>query len=444
MKLTNLIFKDFSFNAKKRIKKNLTSKLSQNFLLIFIQIFYPSAMIAIYGLENFGIWLFLIALPSIFSVINFNVNAAAQTEMSICFNKKNNNKLFKIFTNTLFITIFLILLIIFISIILINLNLINFKILSKFSRIEKNLILFFIFSSFILNFFNSIFKCSLNFKGNISLDSYLETVYDALGKIAILISGFFYNSILIASIFLFCSVVLKVITYYILFLVLIKEKLFNYKSVSFLEIKRLFRISIAYYLETFSSLVKENFQLIIIGIFFNAEIIGIVGTLKTLFYFLPMRIWNIFQSILNYEIISFYTKKKYLALKKNFKKFLYFYLFNTSIFFLCVLTIGKYIYNLWIHNSHQIDTITIFLISLDVSVLLLSSNLKFVGKSINKFTRMSVFSLIIFISILIIAYFLFKEDYSYLTIFILNIIESIFTSFFNYFNLIKLFNKIKN
>ena len=83
MKAFKNLFLTFSNNNKKRIKKNFISQISLNISLVIIQILFPPLMINIYGLENFGIWVFLTAIPYAFSILNFNLNLAARTEMSI-------------------------------------------------------------------------------------------------------------------------------------------------------------------------------------------------------------------------------------------------------------------------------------------------------------------------------------------------------------------------
>ena len=97
------IFKfNFSKEQNKRIFKNFTSQISFNVSLTIWQILFPPLMIMIYGLENFGIWIFLTAIPSTFAILNFDLNAAAKTAMSIYFNQNNKNKVNEIFNKSLF------------------------------------------------------------------------------------------------------------------------------------------------------------------------------------------------------------------------------------------------------------------------------------------------------------------------------------------------------
>ena len=88
MNISNYILRYFSRNDKKRITKNFTSNLVNNFINILTQFFFPVLMITIYGIENFGLWIFLLAIPDIFYLLNLDFNSAARTELSILYNQK--------------------------------------------------------------------------------------------------------------------------------------------------------------------------------------------------------------------------------------------------------------------------------------------------------------------------------------------------------------------
>ena len=444
MKLINLFFKDLNFNDKKRIKKNLTSKLSQNFFLVFIQIFFPPAMITIYGIENYGIWLFIISLPSVISILNFNINSAAQIEMSILYNKKKYNELSIIFTNSVFLIIIFSVFITFSAFFLIKLDFFNFNLLSQFDEKEKQIIFILIFSSLILNILNGIFKSGINFKGNISSDTYFEIFFDLTGKILIITAGYLSNNLIISILILFLTNLLKIIFYFVFFINTQSKNLFYIKKISFFEIKRLFKLSVPYYLESISLFLKENYQIIIIGIFFNASLVGMVGTLKTMFFFLPLRIWSMLQQVLNYEITKLVASKQIIKIKKLFNKifkllitFILFFLLNIHLF-------GELFYNIWTNFLYKPDYLFIFYLSLETSIIILASSLKILGKSINEFFKVSLFTISIYFFNLLILINFFKNDYQILTLFILNLLMSIFILIFNFINFKLLLKKISN
>ena len=115
------IFKfNFSKEQNKRISKNLTSQISLNISLTILQILFPPLMIMIYGLANFGTWIFLTAIPSTLAILNFNLNTAAKIEMSIYFNQNNKNKVNEIFNNSIVLTFILVAFLILITTLIIN------------------------------------------------------------------------------------------------------------------------------------------------------------------------------------------------------------------------------------------------------------------------------------------------------------------------------------
>ena len=74
---------------KKRIKKNIFSGISSEMTQILTQISFTPLMIYFWGIENFGVWIFLLAIPNIFSIFNVNFNNAAINEMTIFNSNKN-------------------------------------------------------------------------------------------------------------------------------------------------------------------------------------------------------------------------------------------------------------------------------------------------------------------------------------------------------------------
>ena len=44
-------------------------------------------MIMFWGVENFGIWIFITAIPSTFSILNLNFSQAAKIEMTLNYSK---------------------------------------------------------------------------------------------------------------------------------------------------------------------------------------------------------------------------------------------------------------------------------------------------------------------------------------------------------------------
>ena len=93
MKNTN--FLSYTKLQYKRFTNNIISFFSVFSFQTIIQIIYPPAMLFAWGVENFGVWLFLSSIPTTLSIFNINVSFASRTEMSVNFEKKNTKKLTK-------------------------------------------------------------------------------------------------------------------------------------------------------------------------------------------------------------------------------------------------------------------------------------------------------------------------------------------------------------
>ena len=52
-------------------------------------------MLFTWGVENFGVWLFLSSIPTTLAIFNINVSFASRTEMSVNFEKNPEEKEYK-------------------------------------------------------------------------------------------------------------------------------------------------------------------------------------------------------------------------------------------------------------------------------------------------------------------------------------------------------------
>ena len=144
-------------------------------------------MKTIYGIENFGLWIFLLAIPDIFYLLNLDFNSAARTELSILYNQKKYFKIKLYFNNFAFLNY----LIFFVSLplILIASSYIDLN-LDIFSTTEKDnlrLIFYIIFFCFFLKFLIGIFDCGISYKGQNHICENINTSFEIFSKIIILI-----------------------------------------------------------------------------------------------------------------------------------------------------------------------------------------------------------------------------------------------------------------
>ena len=420
------IFKfNFSKEQNKRILKNLISQISFNISLTILQILFPPLMIMIYGLENFGIWIFLTAIPSTLAILNFDLNAAAKTEMSIHSNQNNKNKVNEIFNNSCVLTIIFIAFFILITALMINFYDFNLNILKDLKSNELKIILICIFLSFYLNLFNNIFKTGISYWGRLDVITYLDTFFDFFTKLLIIISGLIFNELLFASIALLIASILKLIVFYYFFLNYNQYlTLFSFKLFSKKQIIKLFKLSTSYYLTAATGVIKNSSQIIILGVFFNSQVVGMVSTLKTLFYFLPLRVWSITGRTLFYEFIKLYSEKKFDLLKKNYFKYLKFATIFITLFLLASMLFGEYIYNLWLNSAYNLNYKILLFIIFEVGFHVLATSISILNRTINKFFQISFIILIINLIIILIACLFFYYQKSYLFLFLFNLIGS--------------------
>ena len=444
------ILKSLSLNLSKeqttRISKNFISQVTLNLSLTVFQLLFPPLMIMTYGLENFGIWIFLTAIPSVLAVFNFDLNAAAKTEMSIYYNKKNINKINEVFNNSILLTLIFIALLSIISFLIIRSYDFKLDILRSINVNELKIILICVFSTFFLNIFNSIFRTGITYWGRLDISTYLETFFDLCSKVLIIILGIIFKKLVFAFIALLIASIFKIIIFYFFFLYYNKYlTLFSFNLISKKQLLKLFKLSIPYYLDSTSNIIKHSLQIIILGIFFNAQIVGLVSTLKTLFYFFPLRTWSVFSRVIYYEFTKLYAEKKFTKLKYIYIKILKLgSLFMITLVFGSLL-IGEYAYNFWLNNSYNFDYYLLILIILDLAFFISASSVAYINRSINKFFEISFFQIIINLTIVIATYLLFINQQSFYLLFLLNLIGSILILIYSIYYLVnlKIFGKFK-
>ena len=135
-------------------------------------------MILLWGVDQFGIWVFFISVPATLALFNINFTAAARQEMIIFDTKGEFKKVEEIFHNSLvlvFVNIVLFSFIIFFSYFFIDYN---FAALKSLSVNETNKILFFIVLAFYLEIFNSIFIAGISFRGKFYLNANIKTCFE--------------------------------------------------------------------------------------------------------------------------------------------------------------------------------------------------------------------------------------------------------------------------
>lgn len=435
MQIRNLLNLNLSNSQINRVFKNISSQITLNFINTLSQLIFPPLMIIIFGIEKFGFWIFLLSIPSLIGF--FNISEAARIEMSINYNKKKKSEVQKIFINSNFLTSFITLLFVFISLIFLKFYHLDNKFIEE---IDFKFLIFFIFTSFYLNFLFSILRNGILYKGILYIDTYIQSFFDIFSKVLILILGFYTQNLLYAGLALFVSNVIQSCVLYYFFTINNENlKLFSLKLFSKKEIFRILKLSIPHYISTLNVLLKNSVLIILLGSFFNYQLVGFVSTLKTLFYFLPIKFLDVIGKSFNYELTKFYSEGKKILLKKLFVKLMKFISFIIILYLFLSLTLGKIIYEIWTNYSYEFNNLVYILLIFETSLFISSYYVKIIQIYINKFFNLSIIELLVNLTVIIISYLSFLNGINFTIIFVLNLVASFILMFYNYYDTKKIF-----
>jgi len=426
-------------NQKKRVIKNITSKSGLTMFAMVSQIIFPPLMIMTWGLNSFGTWVFLIAIMQGATIFNINISGPVTNRMAILFNQKKLNDINKIYSNFFIIIILNILIYTTFFLIFNFIDKLDFKIFENIKSDELKLSILILFISFILNIYNNLFITKIGYTGKQYLNDNITMCFDLILKFFLIISGIFYNDFIILTLIFLIINLIKTAAYHIIskkFNAVIKFEYFN--------VKRLFAIireSAGNIIETISHTLKNNFQIILLGIFLNAPTVAIISTYKTLFYFFPIRLLDIISQTTNYEIINFYTKKQFTKLRYNLISLLNLN-FILSFFILIIgISLGPLFYKYWIKEIKDPNLLIIFFLIIDCIFVNLSNTIIVIEKSLNKYFKISLIILISYAISTLMGYMILSQSYNYINFFMLNAFVSIII-FFLFLLFSAEFNKI--
>ncbi len=427
------------FLVNSRLKRNIFSSISSQSLKIFIQIFYPPLMIFFWGIENFGIWIFLISIPNIIQIFNFNLTDASVNQMAIYNAQKKHTKSNEIFQNTI--------LFVFLNIIILSLTLLIFFFLKKFSFSilenvnfkEVKIILILLFASIYLKLFESIFSTCLQSIGKIYIGYNLEIAHDFFSKSFIIIAGIFYNSLVVAALIFFLLSSLKFFIKF-LFFTKYKNKLkISFELISKKIIFKLIKLSIGHMSDIMANLIKHSGTIFIVGVFLSPYIVGLISTVKTLFYFMPVSLFGKINFALGYEVSNLYGKNNLNLIKMILSR----YIKITSLlivgFILFSYFIGPYIYNYWLSNKYELKMIFLLLIAIDSSLFIIRQALITPFAAINKNIYLGISDLIFNTIAICIFFICFYFGQNYIFAFKIFIITSLCSTLISVFFLISFF-----
>lgn len=398
----------------KRIKKNIFSGISSEMTQILTQIFFTPLMIYFWGIENFGIWIFLLAIPNIFSIFNVNFNNAVINEMTIFNSYKNYKKTNEVFQNSIILVFLNVLFFLILFLLFYFFNPIEFSVLKNITTKEIMIILFLLITSICLNQLGAIFSSVLQSLGKLYIIFYTSNIFDLLMKVSIGLSGFFFSSLVYPAIIYLIYNLLKFFVFFYFFLIHKKNIFFSFKYVSFIMIKRLFKLSIGHTSQLASNVINHSGIIFILGIFYSPYIIGYITTVKTLFYFFPVRFFTRLNHILLFEIANLYAKKKYILLKNNFFNYLKLMTLLLFVFIAMSMTIGSFIYEFWTNNKYELSFTLLMLIIFNAFFSVMRHSVISIFNAINKNLLVGILEIILTLVVMSTFYLVLYLNYSFL------------------------------
>lgn len=401
-----------------RVKRNFIAQSAILFSSSFIQILIVPIMILGWGIKNYAIWIFFMSLPSLLTFLNIDYISATRQELILNINKRNTYAQ-KIFSNSIFFSIINI----FFFLFLYSINLIffdNFKIFDDYKIDQLTILIFCIAIGYSINLINLNIEIGISSKGRIDIGAYIKNISNFFMLIVVAMIGFISNDINISGVIYLISQVIQSIFLYKYYKKISSDLNFKKKYINLKLIKYIFKISRSYYLSTFSQILKNSGLIYIISAFYSPTIVVLISTIKTLFYFFPIRIVGLVSDLTQYEYANRYKKNKFKDIFNISNIHIFLVSIFIFIFLILSLTIGPSIYNIWIINNINYNVETIFFIALDAVFIIYYGVFISVSRSINNFLKISIIEFIIAIIAILITFYFSKFNYAYQNIIMLN------------------------
>jgi hypothetical protein len=173
--------------------KNIKSYSFITFVQIIIQIFFPPIILMIWGVKNYGAWIYLFSFLSVTSLILVPITEVVRLEMTKAYANKKYNYVNDIFFNSL-IWNGLNIIIISGSLIILK-NSINFSssLFSEINNININFLFLILFLNAYFDIFRGFFYPALTFQGKVELMINIDISYEVISKLVIIISAILFE-----------------------------------------------------------------------------------------------------------------------------------------------------------------------------------------------------------------------------------------------------------
>lgn len=401
--------KIFSQNIK-RVKKNVIANTSEFSLNIIYQITLLPLMIFSWGAEIYGVWIFLLSIPSVLHTFNIDINEGVTQELILNKKKKykylnefySNSFVCSLFNCSLFFILYSIIYYFFSS---------NFNVLQNFNNNNINLIISLIGLWFCIELFVKNINSGITISGSLNIITYIDIFFKYIPNLMIAFIGFYTQDLLYASFILILFSITKLIVSTV-FLLKLTSLRFYISQINLTKIKLIYFKSKSYYMLNISNITYHAGIKFIIGTFYNPEIITLYHSLNTLFRWSVSKITSIFLLLLNFEYANFFNKKKYSKIKELFNfqlKLIFTILSGYSIF---SFFFGEYLFNLWTFNNFDNYKSLLLVIVIENIIFIISNTYLLLIRSINRFFKESVIDFGLSLSVYIIIFLLARHEFS--------------------------------
>lgn len=434
------MFKSLKFIFGKkidRIRKNIFANLFELILSTIYQILLIPLMIYSWGIQLYGVWIFLVSIPYTLSTLNIDISEGVSQQLILNKNKKDKY-LNELFSNSLICTLINCLIFYSFYSSLYSFFGSNFETLKIFNNSDLNLIIILIAFWYCIELIIKNIHAGISINGSLNIVTYLDAYFRFIPGILIAFLGLISKNLLFAALILIFFSIIKLLIS-IFFLKKLTSLKIKFSTVRFQIIKKIYLISKSYYLNSLSNSFYLSGFNFIIGVFYSAEILSMFYSLNTLFRWSISKLTGVFLLTLRFEYANFFSQKLYSKIKELFLfqlRFLFIILFLYLVF--CIF-FGEYFYNLFTLNVYK-DFKTLMIVLVIENIIYIFSNTYLIFlKSLNRFFQVSILDVILSVILFFLILIISKNQINLVYLIYILIIRSLILLFFNRYVVLKMF-----
>ena len=396
MTITNIIFSYIKYSSLNR------------FIVFLNQYLRHFLFISFLGIEDYGIWIFLMTIPSYLTLSDFGISDTAENHINLNLEKSSKIDLSKVFWSSISITIS-----IFIMIFLI----INFLLKDLILDYEKiisltndnnlffiNLIFFYSFIIIINKKFQSLILAKRGYNLLINLRS-LSIIFEIIFVYIVLKNNFSFEYL----IFSFIGIRVLIFLYTINKFLSYKLISFNISFLNFKHFSFLYYPSITFLLAPALNLIRLQGIVFLIINFFTPQLVTVYSVTSTIVRSTSIFI-HLVSAPLNVEIAKLFSKNEITRVKKLINIQLSFY-FWLSLFVMPIFYFyGQEILFLWLKRNDLFVSEIFILLILSNSLFLISRPYNAFILSINLHMKYLLYCLLVSIILFIFFFVLLGNN----------------------------------